>query len=136
MSYAKLTAVGRLGSNPETKGDNAPCRFSIAVSRKYKNKAGEQVEDTEWLRVVAWGKLGELCQRHLSKGREVLIEARPRSYSFEKDGVTQHRTEYVADQVVFLSGGRQGQGPAGAAEDAPTHSDPVADGAGSDDIPF
>lgn len=132
MSYAKLTAVGRLGGDPETKGDNAPCRFSIAISRKYKNKAGEVVEETEWLRVTAWGKLGEVCQRHLTKGREVLIEARPRSYSFEKDGVTHHRTEYVADQVVFLAGGGKREAP-GAAPPPDEHSPvPAAD----DDIPF
>lgn len=132
--FAKLTACGRLSRDPETR-DNGPCRFSIACSRTYKNKAGEKVEETEWVNVVAWDKLGELCQRFLTKGRVVLIEARPSTREYEdKEGVKRKATEWIAESVTFLPDGK-GKSGGGSSEDGASASA----GSASDDhdeIPF
>lgn len=72
--YNKLVIVGRLGGDPEQSSENGPVKFSVATSRKYKDKSGEQQESTQWHRVEAWGKLGEICSSYLKKGKLVLVE--------------------------------------------------------------
>lgn len=75
--FQKVTIVGNLGSDPETRftqsGTNV-CSFSVATNRRWTNSDGSKGEETVWWRVSAWGKLGEICQQYLSKGRQVFIE--------------------------------------------------------------
>jgi len=128
--FAKLTACGRLSRDPETR-EGGPCRFSIATSRTYMSKkSGEKVEETEWINVTAWGKLGELCQQYLEKGRAVLVEARPKTREYEdKEGIKRKALEWIADSVTFLPGNKKSD------SSEPT-SAPTSAPADDDDIPF
>jgi len=102
----KAILIGRLGRDPEvryTPDGAAVANFSIATSEEWKDKAtGEKKERTEWHRIVAFRKLGEICGEYLSKGRQVYIEGRLQTRSWEKDGVTRYTTEIVASDVQFL----------------------------------
>ncbi len=126
----KVMCLGNLGKDPEIKfldGGNAVANFSVAVNESYKNKAGEKVEKTEWVKVVAWGKLAELCGEYLKKGRQVLIEGKLQTREYEKDGQKKYVTEIVAQNVTFLGG--KSDSPGGSAGSA---RDPGAD----DDVSF
>ena len=102
----KAILIGRLGRDPEvryTPDGAAVANFSIATSEEWKDKAtGEKKERTEWHRIVAFRKLGEICGEYLSKGRQVYVEGRLQTRSWEKDGVTRYTTEIVASDVQFL----------------------------------
>ncbi|MBU4421132.1 MAG: single-stranded DNA-binding protein [Proteobacteria bacterium] len=104
----KVILIGRLGRDPEvryTPDGAAVANFSIATSEEWKDKAtGEKKERTEWHRIVAFRKLGEICGEYLSKGKQVYVEGRLQTRSWEKDGVTRYTTEIVASDVQFLGG--------------------------------
>lgn len=138
----KVILIGRLGRDPEvryTPDGAAIANFSIATSEEWKDKAtGEKRERTEWHRIVAFRKLGEICGEYLSKGRQVYIEGRLQTRSWEKDGVTRYTTEIVASDVQFLGGrdsaNSEGQSLNTQASDTsgpPSGSDKIGD-----DIPF
>ena len=102
----KVILVGRLGKDPEmryTPDGTAVANFTIATSEDWKDKAtGEKKERTEWHRIVAWRRLGEICGQYLTKGREVYVEGKLQTRSWEQDGVTRYMTEVVASTVQFL----------------------------------
>lgn len=118
----KIMATGNLGRDPEQSG-NGPCKFSIASTRKYSKASGEKVEETTWLRVSAWGKLGEVCLAHLKKGRQVAVVGNMQTSEYEKDGQKRTGTECVAESVEFLGGGA-GKREAGEDSDEPAPSVP------------
>lgn len=98
----KLTIIGNLTKDPETRTTstgNTVCSFTVAVNRK---KVSEP--QTDFFRINAWGKLGELCARFLGKGRKVAVlgELQARTYE-SKDGKTMLSLDVVADEVEFLS---------------------------------
>jgi single-strand DNA-binding protein len=102
----KVIIVGRLGNDPEVKtispGQNV-ARFSVATSENWTDKMGNKQERTEWHRVVVWGKLAELCGKYLQKGRQVYIEGRLQTRSWDDpNGQKRYATEIVANQVQFL----------------------------------
>jgi single-strand DNA-binding protein len=99
----KVILVGRLGQDPEVKtvGDSQVANFSVATSEKW-TKDGETKEKTEWHRIVVWGKLASLCGQYLAKGREVYVEGKLQTRSWDKDGTTMYTTEIKADTVQFL----------------------------------
>lgn len=138
----KAIIVGRLGRDPElryTPDGTAVANFSVATSEEWKDKnSGEKKERTEWHRIVAWRKLGEICGEYLSKGRQVYIEGRLQTRSWEQDGVTRYMTEIVATDVQFL-GGRDDTGgnrrSTGGGMDQGYPEPPAAD-TQDDDIPF
>ncbi len=103
----KAILIGNLGNDPEVRQTNSGtnvCNFRMATSRKY-TKNDEQVEETEWHRVVVWGKQAEHCGEFLSKGRQVAVEGRIQTKSYETDsGEKKYSTEIVADRVQFLGG--------------------------------
>jgi single-strand DNA-binding protein len=142
-SVNKVILIGNLGRDPElryTQGGQAVANFTLATSERFANKSGEQQERTEWHRIVAWGKTGELCAQYLSKGRSVYIEGRLQTREWEdKEGKKRSTTEIVAQNVTFLGGPRTGAaGGAGGAGGEPQHDaqhDPASPPAG-DDIPF
>lgn len=111
----KVILIGRLGRDPEvryTPDGTAVANFSIATSEEWKDKnSGEKREKTEWHRIVAWRRLGEICGEYLSKGREVYVEGKLQTRSWEQDGVTRYMTEIVAATVQFIGGGQGGQRP-------------------------
>lgn len=110
----KAIILGHLGRDPDlkyTQGGQAVCKLNIATSRRFTNKQNESVEETEWHRVSVWGKQAEHCANFLAKGRQVYVEGRLHTSSFDKDGQKHYTTEIVADTVQFI-GGREGSGPA------------------------
>ncbi|GJM17601.1 MAG: single-stranded DNA-binding protein [Thermodesulfobacteriota bacterium] len=145
MSVNKVMLIGNLGRDPEiryTTGGQAVANFTIATTEKYTNKSGEKQEDTEWHRIVAWGRLAEICGEYLSKGRMVYIEGSIKTRSWEdKEGNTRYTTEVVARNMQML-GGQGGQGGRSAAPSTPDEKVPADfdiedDSFGSDDdIPF
>ncbi len=137
----KAILVGNLGRDPEiryTPSGTAVANFTIATSERWKDKnSGEMQERTEWHRIVAWGKLGEICGEYLAKGRQVYIEGRIQTRSWEKDGVTRYTTEIVATEMKML-GGRGGDNQrSGGGQGAPEYDGPpLPDSSFDDDIPF
>jgi single-strand DNA-binding protein len=144
----KVIIIGRLGNDPEiryTPSGSAVANFSVATSDTWKDKTtGEKKERTEWHRIVAWDKLGENCGKYLSKGRQVYVEGRLQTRSYDdKEGVKRYTTEIVAQDVQFLGsgnrdnegGGRPGGGSAGPRDDFGGGPGPRSSG-GDDDIPF
>jgi single-strand DNA-binding protein len=113
----KAIILGRLGRDPELRymqSGQPVCKLNIATSRKYTNKNNEMIEETEWHRVSVWGKQAEHCNNFLTKGREVYVEGRLRTSSYDKDGQKHYTTEIVADTVQFLGGRGEGGGGGGA----------------------
>ena len=137
----KVMLIGRLGRDPEvryTPDGAAIANFSIATSEGWKDKTtGEQKERTEWHRIVAFRKLGEICGEYLSKGKQVYIEGRLQTRSWEKDGIKRYTTEIIASDVQFL-----GDKDSGNSDDKPS-GNKASDISGNsgfdkieDDIPF
>lgn len=109
MSVNKAILVGNLGSDPEvryTAGGNAVTTFNIATNERWTDKnTGEKQERTEWHRIVAWGRLAEICGEYLSKGRQIFIEGRIQTRTWEdRDGNKRYTTEIVANNMVMLGG--------------------------------
>jgi len=98
--------IGRLGKSPEmryTPAGKAIASFSIAVSEKWKDKqTGEQKEKTEWINIVAFGKLAEICGEYLEKGKQVFVQGKFKTDKYEKDGVTKYSTKIVANDMKML----------------------------------
>lgn len=111
MSLNKVMIIGHLGSDPElrhTTSGHSVTRFNVATNEYWKSKTGEQNEKTEWHRIVAWGRLGEICHQHLSKGRQVYIEGRLQTRSWEDNqNVKKYSTEIIASTVQFLGANEQ-----------------------------
>ncbi|MSQ06982.1 MAG: single-stranded DNA-binding protein [Dehalococcoidia bacterium] len=111
----KIIVIGHLGRDPEmryTPNGQSVTSFSVASSHRYTTSAGERREETEWFNVSAFGKLAELCNQYLTKGRQVYVEGRLRSRSFQgNDGQTRHVNEINLSDVQFL-GARGGEGGA------------------------
>lgn len=132
MSVNKVILVGNLGKDPElryTPAGAAVATFSLATTERFKGKDGQMQEKTEWHNVVAWRQLAEICGKYLHKGKQVYIEGRIQTRSYDdRDGNKKYITEIVADQMQMLGrageegggGGRAGGGQrAGAAANAP-----------------
>ena len=106
MSVNKVILVGNLGKDPElryTPAGVAVATFSLATSERYKDRNGEMQEKTEWHNVVAWRQLAEICGKFLHKGKQVYIEGKIQTRSYDdKDGNKRYITEIVADQMQML----------------------------------
>ena len=116
-----------------TASGTAVCKFSLATSRRFTGKDGQKQEKTEWHRIVAWGKLGEICGQYLAKGKQVVIEGRIDYGSYEKDGVKHYTTDIVAENMTDAGQPRR-PGQSGAR--AGTGFGPPEGGVPEDDIPF
>jgi len=141
----KVILVGNLGSDPQvryTPGGQAVANFNIATSERFNNKAGEKEERTEWHRIVAWGKLAEICQQYLKKGKQVYIEGRLQTRQWEdQQGQKRQTTEIVAQNMQMLGRVGESGGPGGGGGDfAPQDfgsAEPAPQGASTDDdLPF
>jgi single-strand DNA-binding protein len=108
MSVNKVIILGRLGQDPELKytpGGAPVCNFSLATTEAWTDKSGQKQEKTEWHRIVVWGKLAELCNQYLSKGRQAFVEGRLQTRSWDdKDGNKRYTTEINASTVQFIGG--------------------------------
>ncbi len=114
-SVNKVILLGNLGRDPElryTPGGQAVANFTLATNERYTTKDGEKQERTEWHRIVAWGRTGEICAQYLSKGRSVYVEGRLQTREWEdKEGGKRRTTEIVANNVQFVGG--RGEGGSG-----------------------
>jgi single-strand DNA-binding protein len=112
MSVNKVILVGRLGQDPElryTASGQGVCNFSLATSESWTDKSGQKQDKAEWHRIVAWGKVGELCNQYLKKGRQVYLEGSLQTRNWEtKDGQKRSTTEINARTVQFLGTGASG----------------------------
>lgn len=109
MSVNKVIIIGRLGQEPELKytpSGAAVCNFSVATSDSWTDKGGQKQERTEWHRIVVWGKLAELCNQYLAKGRQVFVEGSLQTRSWDdQNGQKRYTTEINARNIQFLGAG-------------------------------
>ncbi len=150
--YNKATLIGRLGKDPEsryTPDGLMVTSFSLATDEQWKDKNGEKVQKTEWHRIIAFGKLAEICANYLVKGKLIFIEGKIQTRAWEdKEGVKRNTTEIVASNMQMLdSKGSESKGnvaPAAGNSNGGNHSaqayqtPPLSPSYDSsmDDIPF
>jgi single-strand DNA-binding protein len=133
----RVLLIGNLGADPElsyTPSGTAKATMRLATHEVWTNKDGEKGERTEWHRVIAWGRLAEICGQYLAKGRQVFIEGRLQTRSWEdREGNKRWTTEIIASGMQMLGGPREARGEA----DAQPFEEPALESAGpDDDIPF
>jgi len=102
----RVQLIGNLGMNPQVKimeSGSKLVKFTLATNETYTNSSGEKVTETEWHQIVAWNKTADLIETYLQKGREVALEGKlvTRSWEDEK-GVKKYSTEVVCSEIVFL----------------------------------
>ena len=148
-SVNKVILIGNLGRDPETRyspDGAAITNVSVATTRRYKDSSGQQQEETEWHRVVFFGRLAEIAGEYLRKGRPVYVEGRLRTRKWtDKEGVEKYTTEIVAENMQML-GSREGMGGGSDADEPPAPARPASGkpaakptqsiGEMDDDIPF
>jgi single-strand DNA-binding protein len=147
-SVNRVILVGNLGRDAElryTPGGAPVATLSLATTEVFKDKEGQRKEQTEWHRVVVWGKTAETLNEYLTKGKQIYVEGRLQTRKWEEKGAepggkptTRYTTEIRADRIVLLGGGQRGAGGPrverehGEAPEAPAHPVDITD----DDIPF
>ena len=127
--YQKVTLLGRLGSDPELKdvGNTQVATFGMATDRRVK-KDGNWEKETDWHRIVAWGKTAEAAEKYLNKGDVAFIEGRVSYREWKnREGEKRKTTEIVANEIKFLPSGKGG---------GKSNSRGGGDDFGDDDIPF
>lgn len=155
-SVNKVILIGHLGRDPEKKYTSAETpraitNFTLATNESWNDRDGNRQERTEWHRVVTFGRLAEICAEYLAKGRQVYIEGRLQTRSWEdQQGQKRYMTEVVADNLVFLGrgdgpgersgggggGGYQDRGPAPGGDSRGGGGGGGGGGFNDDDIPF
>ncbi len=134
----KAILIGNLGADPEVKYLNngtMVANFRMATTENRLNRSGEKVTTTEWHRIVAFGKLAEICEKYLNKGKQVYIEGRIRTRTWDdKEGNRKYTTEIIATQMQMLGS------PGAHAEPSVSEKEPDMDPAGGfppdDEVPF
>ncbi|SDS45575.1 single-stranded DNA-binding protein [Gramella sp. MAR_2010_147] len=98
--------IGHVGNDPEIvnlESGKKLAKFSVATNESYKNAKGEKITDTQWHNIVAWGKTAELVENYVPKGKEIGIEGKLTSRSYEdKDGIKRYITEVVCHELLLL----------------------------------
>lgn len=137
----KVILIGNLGANPEvrfTQGGSAVANLRLATTERYTDRNGQKQEQTEWHRVVLFGRQAEVAQQYLTKGRQVYIEGRIRTRQWQdQQGQKRYSTEIVATNMQLI-GGRPDR-PAedmGATVPPDDHTADNFGGGPDDDIPF
>lgn len=102
----KVQLIGNLGNDPEIinlESGKTLAKFAIATNESYKNAQGEKVTDTQWHNIVAWGKTAQIVEKYVGKGKEVAIEGKLTTRSWEdKDGIKRYITEVVCSELLML----------------------------------
>lgn len=102
----KVQLIGKLGIDPEVKnieGGRKLAKFSMATNEIYRNAKGEKVEETQWHRLIAWGKVAEIAEKYLAKGTEVAIEGKLVNNNYtDKDGNKRYSTEIVVQELLLI----------------------------------
>lgn len=110
-SLNRASLIGNLTRDPELKytpQGTAVCTFTVATNRQWKTESGEQKDDAEFHRIVAWDKLAEICGQMLTKGVRVFVEGRLQTRKWEQEGQTKYTTEIVISDMLLLD--RKGEG--------------------------
>jgi len=132
-SLNKVLLIGNLTRDPElryTPSGAAVCTFSVATNRYYVASDGTKKEETEFIKIVSWNKLAELCSQLLSKGRKVYVEGRLQTRSWETpDGQNRQTTEVVIDDMRILDSKREAGEVAGGISgiEIPPEAAPVSE---------
>jgi single-strand DNA-binding protein len=150
-SVNKAILVGNLGRDAEmrfTSGGTPVATVSLATTERFNDREGNKKEDTQWHRIVIWGKTAESLHEYLTKGKQIYVEGRIQTREWtDKEGKPAKTTEIRADKIVLLGGGGGGEGRAGggggrgreryadAGEPATPDHAPI-DAPHDDDIPF
>lgn len=146
-SLNKAMIIGNLGAEPEIRSTSSGTRvatLSVATSRSWTDKSGDQQERTEWHRVVCWDRLAEICERYLKKGDRVYVEGRIEYRQWEgQDGQTRYSTEIRAREMLMLGGAgatgidQDAAPPKRGKKEKSDFSDFSSEAlAGEDDLPF
>ena len=102
----KVQLIGNLGNDPEIinlESGNTVAKFSIATNESYKNASGEKVTDTQWHRIVAFGKTAQIIEKYVTKGKEIAIEGKLNTRAWDdKDGIKRYTTEVVCNELLML----------------------------------
>lgn len=102
----KVQLIGNVGNEPEItnlESGKKVAKFSIATNEFYKNSKGEKEQDTQWHNIVAWGKTAEIIEKFVGKGKEVALEGKLTSRSYEtKEGEKRYVTEVVVNEILLL----------------------------------
>jgi len=118
----RVQLIGRLGKDPEsrfTPTGKKVTTFSLAVGQRWKSKEGDVKENTEWMNVEAWGRLGEVCQEYLHKGSLVYLEGRLKTDRYEHEGETKFFTKVVLQMMQMLDRKAEEE-PVATIEEEPT----------------
>lgn len=148
-SVNKVILVGNLGRDAEmrfTSGGTPVATVSMATTERFTDREGQKKEDTQWHRIVIWGKTAESLHEYLTKGKQIYVEGRLQTREWQdKEGKTNKTTEVRADKIVLLGGGDRGDRAAGSSRPAreryaesggePAEAGPV-ESPNDDDIPF
>lgn len=102
----KVQLIGNLGNDPEIinlESGKTLAKFTIATNENYKNAKGEKVTDTQWHNIVAWGKTAQIVEKYVSKGKEIAIEGKLTSRSYDdREGNKRYITEIVCNELLML----------------------------------
>lgn len=102
----KVQLIGHVGNTPEImnlESGKKLAKFTIATNETYKNSNGEKITDTQWHNIVAWGKIADLIENYVPKGKEIGIEGKITSRSYEdKEGVKRYITEIVCNELLLM----------------------------------
>jgi single-strand DNA-binding protein len=147
-SVNKVILVGNLGRDAElryTPGGAAVATLNMATTEVFKDREGQKKEDTQWHRVILWGKTAETLQDYLTKGKQIYVEGKLQTRKWkDKDGNDKYTTEIRGDRVVLLGGGSRGDSGGRGSSSAPSEEFAHAEAGGGggsveltdDDIPF
>jgi single-strand DNA-binding protein len=131
FSLSKAQIIGNLGADPEmrfTPNGTAVTNFRVAVNRRRRDQEGQQADETDWYRVVCFGRLAEFGDQYLRKGLRVYVDGRLQMNRFVgQDGQERMSPEIIASDVIILSPREGGEGPQGR---------PPSDEDDLDDLPF
>ncbi len=129
----KVMLIGNLGKDPEVKymeNNVALAKFSLATTESYKDKSGNQVQQTEWHNIVLWRGLAEVAEKFLKKGSKIYLEGKIKTRSWEDtNSVKKYTTEILGDNLILLD--KKGDGSSGDSE-----AIDMSDIAPDDDLPF
>ncbi|MEI9958292.1 MAG: single-stranded DNA-binding protein [Ferruginibacter sp.] len=104
----KVQLIGNLGNAPEVKNTESGkklARFSIATNETYRGRTGEKITETTWHNVVAWGKVADIAEKYLTKGKEIALEGKLINRSYvDKDGIKRHVTEIQVNELLMIGG--------------------------------
>jgi len=104
----KVQLIGNLGNDPEIitlESGKKLAKFSLATNESYKDASGEKQTKTDWHNLVAWGKTADIIEKYITKGKEIAIEGKLSTRSYEtKEGEKRYITEVVCNELLMLGG--------------------------------